>query len=179
MKRVFVVAIVVLAAGVVFAQDINTDYDRSYRLSELQSFQIAKQERERADALAANPIVDKRIAEALRNQLVANGIPESPQPKFLVAYYGSLRGQTQIRAYGWGRPYWGGVTNIDLQHYDEGTLVVDFIDANSKALVWRGTITDTVEPNRSHDKLEKAIAKLVRKFEKDVQKQQKALASGK
>ncbi len=175
MKRLAILAFLVLAGGVAFAQNITSDYDRSFRLSELQSFHLATQQREASDALAANPIVDKRIGEALRNQLAANGIPESIQPKFLVAYYGALKERTQVRAYGWGRPYWGGgAATFNAEHYTEGTLVVDFIDAASQTLVWRGTITDTVEPNRSRDKLEKDIAKLVRQFKKDVGKQGKA-----
>ncbi len=180
MRRVLIVlalSFLLTAAG---AQNIQTDFDRSFDLSKLQTFHLATQQRSAQDALASNPIVDKRIAEALRHQLPGSGITESEQPQLFVAYYGSLKDRTQIRAYGWGRPYWGGgMATIDADHYSEGTLVVDFVDAQSQTLVWRGSITDTVEPNRSHDKLEKSIGKLLAKFKSDVAKQQKAFAKGK
>jgi hypothetical protein len=180
MRRVCVVAIVAVAAALACAQEITSDYDRNIRLADLRSFQLATQERHPEEALAANPLVDRRIAAALRSALVANGIAESQEPKFLVAYYASVKERTEVRAYGWGRPYFGGATaTFDTQHYSEGTLVVDFIEADSKTLVWRGTMTDTVDPNRSGDKLEKKIAKLIRKFQKDVEKQQKAAPAAK
>ncbi len=167
-------SLVCLLAAVAFGQSIQTDFDRSYDLSKLQTFQIAKFQRDAQDALVSNPIVDKRIAGALRAQLVTSGMKEADEPQFFIAYYASLKERTEVRAYGWGRPYWGGGTaTFEPEHYTEGTLVVDFIDAQTKTPVWRGTVTDTVEPNRKHDKLDKAIAKLLDKFKKDVAAQQK------
>ncbi len=163
------VLLLVSLAGV--AQDIQTEYDRGYQLSQLQSFGFVTQERGANDALGGDPIVDRRIADALAKELMSAGLQKSQEPAFWIAYYGSMKDRMDIRSTGWGRPYWG-MSNIETNHYTEGTLVVDFIDAKAKTPVWRGTVTDTLEPNRKHDKLEKAIAKLVRKFQADVQKQQ-------
>lgn len=175
MKRLLCIAsglALLLAGAAAAAQDIVTDYDRGFQLSQLKTFGFATQERGGNDALADNPIIAKRVAEALRRELSAAGMQESPQPQFWIAYYASVKDRMDIRTYGWGRPYWGG-QQIETQHYQDGTLVVDFIEAKTENHVWRGSMTDTVEPNRKHDKLEKAIAKLVRKFQADIEKQQK------
>lgn len=167
------ISLLLLASVGAVAQDVNTDYDRSYQLNQLHTFRFATQERAANDALVNEPIIDKRIATALTKELTAAGMQTSDQPQFWIAYYGAVKDRVEVRSTGWGRPYWG-TANIETNYYSQGTLVVDFIDANTKQAVWRGTLSDTVEPNRKHDKLEKAIAKLIKKFQSDVQKQQGA-----
>lgn len=173
MKRLALIvgSVLLLASLAAVAQDVQTEYDRGYQLTQLRTFRFATQDRDAKDALAADPIVEKRIADALTKELTSAGLQTSEEPQFWIAYYGAVKERMDIRSTGWGRPYWG-MSNIETTHYVEGTLVVDFIDAKTKQPVWRGTVTDTLEPNRKHDKLEKAVAKLIRKFQTDVQKQQ-------
>ena len=48
-----------------------------------------------------------------------------------------------------------------------GTLIVDLVDAGKKALVWRGTATDTIssDPNaRSQEKVDDALTKVFATF---------------
>jgi hypothetical protein len=49
-----------------------------------------------------------------------------------------------------------------------GTLIVDLVDANRKELVWRGTASDTLDPEASPEKKEKnlqeAMAKLLANY---------------
>lgn len=175
MKRLLWIAggvVVLLATVVAAAQDVQTNYDRNYRLGQLKTFGIATHQRGGNDALASDPITDKRIADALRKELIAAGMQESDHPQFWVTYYASLKDQADIRSTGWGRPYWG-MGEIRTDHYTVGTLVVDFIEAKNEHHVWRGMVSDTLEPNRKHDKLEKAVGKLVRKYLADVEKQNK------
>lgn len=173
MKALALIAgsLLLLASVAVVAQDVTTDYDRTYQLNQLRTFRFATQERAANDALAGDTIVEKRIAAALTKELTGAGMQVSEQPQFWIAYYGAVKDRVEVRSTGWGRPYWGG-GNIETNYYSQGTLVVDFIDAKTKQAVWRGTVSDTMEPNRKHDKLEKAIAKLIKKFQADVQKQQ-------
>ena len=42
--------------------------------------------------------------------------------------------------YGWGW-YGSGRTNTYVNEWDEGTLLVDIVDAASNELVWRGSVT--------------------------------------
>ncbi len=162
---------VLLLSAIAVAQQVDTEYDREFSLVQLRTFGFATQQRGAGDAIAADPLVEKRITQAINKELVSLGLKKADIPQFWIAYYGSTKDRVEIRSTGWGHPYWG-TSYIDTQYYTEGTLVVDFIDSQTNLPVWRGTVTDTLEPNRKHDKLEKAIAKLIRKFQADVQKQQ-------
>ena len=53
-----------------------------------------------------------------------------------------MRVNTTNYGYGYGRwGYWGGpgYTDTTVHQYQQGTLILDFIDAKNKELVWRGS----------------------------------------
>jgi hypothetical protein len=56
-------------------------------------------------------------------------------------YYGRGWGYPYY-GYGWGYPYyyggWGYVYAADREHYKEGTIIIDLIDARTHKVVWRG-----------------------------------------
>jgi hypothetical protein len=35
------------------------------------------------------------------------------------------------------------VSAVEVQSYTDGTMLLDFVDGNTKKLVWRGTASDT------------------------------------
>jgi hypothetical protein len=41
-------------------------------------------------------------------------------------------------------PYAAAVPTAQVNEYTEGTMVLDFVDAKTKKLFWRGTATDTL-----------------------------------
>jgi hypothetical protein len=65
-----------------------------------------------------------------------------------------------------------GTSSTYVNEWDEGTLLVDIIDAGRNELVWRGTATGTVEPEltpaESQARLDDAAAKLLQTFPPDV-----------
>jgi hypothetical protein len=50
----------------------------------------------------------------------------------------------------------------------EGTLVMDFVDAKTKSLVWRATVTEAVNPSATPEekqkKIDEVIAAMLAKF---------------
>jgi hypothetical protein len=88
--------------------------------------------------------------------------------------HGRLSKQTQINSYdsGWGYGYgWrygGGMSTTTVTEVPVGTLIVDIVDAGKKELVWRGTASDTLNPEASPEKkeqnLQEAMAKLLANF---------------
>ena len=161
-----------LFASAVSAAEVKSDYDRAFDLAKLQSFRFAEQgRRSPKDALAADEMTDKRLRAALRSNLVALGLQDQPAgADFVVSYFASLRNQTQITTS--GRPRWGmGAVWVD-QHM-EGTAVVEFRDARSGELIWRGFTTGAVDPDKSEEKINKGIKRLIERFAKDREKQKK------
>src|SRR5262249_24893264 len=96
-------------------------------------------------------------------------------PSFIVAFYASAQKQAQVSTSGYGPLRWG-AGNIRVNQSLEGTAVVDFIDARTNQVVWRGFVSRTVDPNKSDENIRKAIKKLIERFAKDRQ-QQKELVS--
>lgn len=83
--------------------------------------------------------------------------------------------------YGYGAGYYGmgsgmGTSTSRVVTYDKGTLVIDIWDANEKKLVWRGSSTETVSdnPKTMEKRLEKMLNKLVKVWNKEYKKAQKA-----
>ena len=70
------------------AQSVQTDYDRSFNLAGLKTYDFYQQVRKPGDPLAASPLNDRRIHNALDTQLKAKGFANSAsgQPDFFIAY---------------------------------------------------------------------------------------------
>ena len=163
---------VLLVAASAFAVEVKSDYDRSFDLQKLRSFKFSNQsQRPAKDALANNDLAAKRVRNALENNLGALGIAQQEHADFEVAYYATVDKQAQITTS--GRPRWGAGT-VWIDEYLQGTAIIEFRDAKSGELVWRGYVTGTVDPDKSEEKINKGIKKLVERFAKDRERQQRA-----
>jgi hypothetical protein len=138
----------------------------------LRSFKFADQsQRSAKDALAGNELIAKRIQSAIQSNLTANGLqPQESGPDFLIVYYAGVRNRAQISTT--GRPLWAGRVWVD--EYAEGTAVVEFRNAKTHDLIWRGFVTEAVDPSKSEEKINKTIKKVIERFIRDREKQQKA-----
>jgi len=70
--------------------------------------------------------------------------------------------------YGYGYyGMWAGAprTYTDVSQYTEGTLILDFVDAKTKKLVFRGIGTGTVsDPETNAERIKEAVEKIVNDF---------------
>jgi len=153
------------------AQSVQSDFDRSFRFSELKSFSFAVQKRAATDPLAGDTLNDGRIRNGLESQLTANGFRmESEKPDFVIAYYVTTKNKLNVQDFGYGPPRWFGSRDIRVNQYSEGTLMVDFIDVKSNQVIWRGRAVGTLEMKGVDKKISKSVEKLVKQFVKDTQK---------
>jgi hypothetical protein len=78
-----------------------------------------------------------------------------------VAYHASFNKNLQINASGWGGYRFTRVRSgrATVEEVPVGTLVVDLVNAKTKAIVWRGTATKQVDVKASPEKREKNINK--------------------
>ncbi len=149
------------------AQSVQTDYDHSFNLAGLKSYDFYQQERKPGDALAASPLNDRRIHDALDSQLKAHGFTDSTsgQPDFLIAYFVTTRKALDIRDNRFGIFQRMGSINVD--QVTEGTIVVVFVDSRTQQEVWRGFVSGTVKQKELDKDVNKGVARLVQKFLKD------------
>ena len=147
---------------------VNTDYDQQADFSAYKTFAWIPQ---RKGAAARNPLMDKRIKKAVNEELIAKGYTGNTSgPDLLLAYHTGMRSKVDVTSwgYGYGR-YWrypGG--GVSVYQYQEGTLVLDIVDAQKKELVWRGiaqkALSETSSVEKREENLKKIVAKLLKNF---------------
>ena len=159
-------AVLLLLCGTAaMAQSVQTDWDRTFNLSKLRTYSFIQQARGPRDPLAASPINDRRIHDALNSQLQTNGFSESAKPDFQIGYFVSTKTGLDIQdnRYGWLQRR----GTIDVEQVTEGTVVVVFVDTATQQEVWRGYATGTINPKNLNEDVTKAVTKLVQKFVKN------------
>lgn len=154
-----------LCAGGALAQSVQSDYDHNFNLSSFRTYGFYEQQRRPGDPLAASPINDRRIHDALDTQLKTNGFTSSEQPNFWIAYYVTTRKGLDIRDNRFG--LWQRMGNVSVNQVTEGTIVVVFVDAATRQEVWRGYASGTVNPKDLDKDVNKAVTKLIQKFRKN------------
>ena len=129
----------------------------------------------RKDPRVYNAITENRVRRAVDNSLSAGGYRklESGTPDFLVAWQAAIEGKVDVTMvngyYGYGYRRWGawGAEPM-VREYDEGTLILDVIDAESRELVWRGVAQAKISQNSSPDqrgrKINEAVSKILANF---------------
>jgi len=149
------------------AQSVQTDYDRSFNLARLKNYRFYQQQREPGDPLAASPLNDRRIHNALDSQLKARGFTEvtGMRPDFLIVYFVTTRKGLDIQDNRFG--VLRRLGSVNVEQVTEGTIVVVFVDSQSQQEVWRGFVSGTINPKELDKAVNKGMAKLVEKFLKD------------
>jgi hypothetical protein len=145
----------------------SADYDPTADFSKYRTWEW------KDDGSINNDLLSKRIQTALESTLSQKGLVRNPQnPDLLVVVHARLSKQTQINTYdtGWGYGWrWGGgMSTSTVSEIPVGTLVLDFVDVSRKELVWRGTASDTLNPEKSPEQkdqaLREALAKMLEKY---------------
>jgi hypothetical protein len=146
---------------------VSYDYDPQVDFTRLKTFDWHTF----PSAAPAGELVAKHITNAIDSQLATKGFTRvSSNPDFLIAPH--LGKQTKREVVDWGysrQGNWGyGGRQHDVYEYQEGTLILDFIDPKAKELIWRGTAIGVVEPSLSpqerHKRLNTAVADILANF---------------
>jgi len=93
-------------------------------------------------------------------------------PDVLVAYHTSFDRNLRINAFGtgWGGPRFGGLRSgtATTQEILSGTLVVDIVDARTKAMAWRGMasgdVNTTAKPEQRDKNINRAVQKMFKNY---------------
>lgn len=119
-------------------------------------------------AVARNDLLDQRIKRAVESQLSQKGLrQQADQPDLYIAYHTGVQDKVSVTDWGYryGDAYWGwGGRQIDVQQYTEGTLVLDLISAENMNLVWRASVSLTLEENPSPARIDQRVNDVVAKM---------------
>jgi len=110
----------------------------------------------------------ERIKNAVNSQMAAKGFRKTrDNPDFLIASHVGQKQKVRVADWGYGYgPYGGywGPRGVDVYKYEEGPLILDFVDTKSKKLIWRGSAKAQISANMTPEKREKLIAEAVQKI---------------
>ncbi len=126
------------------------------------------------DRRVNNDLVQRRIVRAVDTELQQRGyqLVTSGTRDFMVGWHAAIDGKMDVstidRYYGYRRGRWGGagvvVSDTYVREYNQGTLVLDVVDAKSNELAWRGSAQAEVRENASPEEREARITKAVQEI---------------
>ena len=166
-SSMFIFAVVTLFTSGCATYTTHFDYDPEVRFVELTNYDWLSSP---AGSGEVNELVVKRIKAAVEMQLEEKGyIKDNSQPDFLIALRGGR--ETKVDVVDWGYTYRGpnhynrGYSaqrdRIDVYKYEEGTLIIDFVDAATRELTWRGSVTGVIDPAATPEKRDKVVNEAV------------------
>jgi Domain of unknown function (DUF4136) len=174
MRSLLLALALLLVAGLCACSTVSVtnDYDPNVDFAALKTWSWYP-EAQGTDANGIVSLTSSRIRGALESDLTQRGFERvESDGQFLVAFHTVLRQKIEAGAqpygYGWRRGYMGAADAPDIMTYDEGSLLVDFVDPKSKAMVWRGTATSVVDPKSSTEErdglIREAVARILEQF---------------
>lgn len=148
--------------------NIKNDYDRTVDFRRYRRYAWLPPATSQDPAQRVNTIVDRRIKQAVNVNLLSRGMQlVEDTPDIFVTYHMGTQDRIDVSGSGYTYgSYWGGA-GVNTYHYQQGTLILDIIDARTKELIWRGTATKTIDDNPTPEKIDKTINEAVEKLLKD------------
>jgi len=191
-QTLVVVGILALAVAVVQAGvKVRADFDKEYDFSKVRTFgwhpdgagEVKLLMREGGDPEQIRARWEPTIKDAVEKEMAKRGLvpAASGTPDLLMHYYflsgpnseSQYRGQFVGAVPPWGLPDFA-MTTTSFKIFEQGTLVLDFVDGPKRQIVWRGIAEAEVDRQRSpaeRDKrLREAIGELLKKYPPKIKK---------
>jgi Domain of unknown function (DUF4136) len=187
MKRLSVLSLVLVLAGAsnALAQDVRYNFAKETNFGTFKTYKWVPIK----GAEPLSDLVDKQIKSAVDAELGKKGLTrsEGDSADLFVGYQAAVSTEKQYTSfdtgYGYGPGWYGGgwyggggmsTTTGQTSTIYVGQLALDMYAPGSKALVWRGTASKTLDakakPEKQEKNLTKAVAKLLKNYPPPVKK---------
>lgn len=168
MRRWPLLAAFLLAAPIVTAQEVTTDYDHHFDFSTIKTFAV------QVATPSGNPLAEDRVVADVEEALSAKGWTKTDPERAdaMVLLHGASEERSELQTFYTGGGGWrwrgvgmGSVTTTETR-FTVGTLVVDIYETSAKSLVFRGTASDELskKAEKNQKKVEKAVARMFKDF---------------
>ena len=117
------------------SMSIGHEYDPKYDFSKLKTYNLIPDPYKKPEI----ELVMKRLRPIIDKNLQDHNYQKSDNPDFKITLH--VRSKETIDVVNWGYGYgWRGSYGygFDARQYEEGSLLVDIVDAKSNELVWQG-----------------------------------------
>jgi len=154
---------------------VTSDFDKRVDFTKYKTFAFYDNSKSNISSLNHD-----RIVNAVRAEMQRKGFTENTQtPDLLVNISAIVSTGTDVSSntnyYGYGgaaRPYGWGVgmsssyTSYDVQHYKEGSLIIDILDAAEKKLIWQGAGNSRIDESTkdADERIATAVKKIMEDF---------------
>lgn len=170
MQRRFLLHAILLAALIqgCTTPQVGYDYDRSASFNRYHTYAwVSSGQEATGDRRLDSSLVDSRIRTAVNAQLRAKGYLASldGRPDFFVTYRAGMKDMMKGAAtqrYIGDRAHGTFTTVSDIQPYNEGTLVIDVVDANTQQLVWQAFVKAELDQSLSPEQRDARVNAVVR-----------------
>lgn len=177
--------LLVIGVGGCATLEVSTDFDPQARFSGLETYRwVKKPQPPTGDPrIDDNSLLDARVHSAVDRHLAARGyrLIAEGRPDFLVGYYVTLDKETSVSVINdyWGyAPVWVhggfhghyglGYSQAFVSTYEKGTLILDIVKPNGRALMWRGAVSDELvsadSPAARQRQIDAAVEALLARF---------------
>ena len=177
MTQLGIIAIAALALGACAPMTVNSITARGVDMKQLRTYAWAPDDRlETGDPrLDNNPFFLDRLQGDVEKHLAAKGLEkvDNGTAALTLHYHASVNQKLDLNnmetEYTANQQY----TNDDSNHgplvYDEGSLVLDIVDARTQKLVWRGWAEGSIDgvigrQDRMEEIVDRAVARIFEKF---------------
>jgi hypothetical protein len=178
--------LILLGTCAAVAQDVRYDFDKDKDFSKYKTYKWAVIK----GADQADAITTKQINAAIDSELAKKGLTKTDvdTADLYIGYQIAIGSEKEFTSYntGWGYgPGWGGgwygygglatgTTYGSTSTVFTGQLDLSMYDSTQKELVWRGTVSKTLDPEAKPEKkqknINKAVAKLLKNYPPTVKK---------
>lgn len=190
MKRYAVLLGIILCCISCATFEVNYDFDPEANFAAIKTYDFAPI----PEKARGNELTLKHIKYAVIQQLQRKGLSLSAEnPDMLIAIHGGKERRVDTQEWGYGysdydyyhqrafpgrfpgaRPpatdYYEYRRGMDTYEYEVGTLVLDFVDARKKTLIWRGTASGVIDPDRTREQISEAVTKMLEHFPPETRK---------
>ncbi len=165
------------------ASRVKSEWDANTNLNQYRSFRFidSAHQKTKQQVLLIDNTIHKQVASELEKRGVKEG---NIKPSLWIVYHTytekvkdtlntqlpMMYGGESWHFYPWSAApypyeYWNGY-NPRIAVYTEGTLIIDAIDAKSKKLVWRGSLSNAIDTDLPslQDEATKAVELIFRKY---------------
>ena len=170
LKRIVLGIIGLILISSCASVDVSTDYAENVDFSDYNTFAFYKPGVDKAEI---SDLDKRRILRAIENELTQKGMTKSDNPDVLISIITDAEKNVNVYqnnwGYGWGfgwNPYFFGGVGNNVSTSIDGVLFIDFIDEESRELVWQGMGKAYLSQEREAkiEKIKLIVQKILEKY---------------
>lgn len=176
--------IIVSLSGCATKPYVETDYEAGYNFAALKTFAVKSAKQDTKENILISPFTLSHIHSLVNGELAKRyqSVSESATPDFFVTYHVVMEEKLESSAYDqtyamgyWGRGYrypspmfYRPVFDGGVRIYNQGSLIIDMVDAKTQRPIWRGVsekrLSKSLSPQKQREILTGAVMEVLAQF---------------